>query len=293
MRAQFCTSGHVVIQVLVVLSSIDTAKAEDFVACDNFINNMTCTGEKAMICIKSIDQIGTSGRYMCPEVPDATPNSNCSVELVKKYIFEKCNGETKDCILFEKNTDISPYCERAFKFVVMSYDCVSSPSECSTLESPKEETTTTTEPLPLLSNDMMAQKIKLPTTISPTKATKTPTMNENKNSTSRLGEIPATTALEPGDEILRNFSSSVPMPTSHAPNSRKKFKTCARKTTSTTIATVSSTTGVSSTKPSIVERNAGHSVLNTCFPLKFYVMVVSSLIVFQYYSWVSLSTSGW
>jgi hypothetical protein len=59
------------------------------------------------------------------------------------------------------------------------------------------------------------------------------------------------------------------------------------------MATVSPKTGVSSTKPSIVERNAGHSVLNTCFPLKSYVMVVSSLIVFHYYSWVSLSTSGW
>ena len=95
----------------------------DFVACDNFINSLTCDGEKAMICIKIIDQVGTSGRSYCPEVPDGTPNNNCSSESVKKYIFEKCNGEKKNCTLFKRNTDISPYCERAFKFVVLSYDC--------------------------------------------------------------------------------------------------------------------------------------------------------------------------
>lgn len=137
---------------------------------------------------------------------------------------------------------------------------VSSPSQCLTLE-----VTSITEAV----LDVMAGKIMLSTTISPTKSTKIST--KNKILTSRHEEISTTTAREPGNEI-----SSVAGPTRSSTNLRQKFKTCTWKK-NVTLATVhpksKKTTPV--TEPKDDDRNTASDILKTCLPLVNVMIVLS------------------
>ena len=138
------------------------------------------------------------------------------------------------------------------------------------------------KPLPTYPGVMMASKANISDQISPTKTTKTLKINEQKNSTRRPkspNEIPAKTASGSGYETQQNSSISLPGPTSRAPNSRKKSKTCSPITRRAT--TVSPTRKTSSTTLSSDGRNTGQSVFGIDLAVKFYVVVVLAFFSFS------------
>ena len=263
----------VIVQVLVVLSYAST---EEEVFCDNLRNALKCKEEASpIICITRIS-IGQNGEQYCPLVslPSSHKVDKCTKDVVKNYIFGQCNGLERECVAFNRTSEISKYCDKALKYVKLYYSCVSLRSKCETLPQMPNS-----KPLPTYPGVMMASKANISDQISPTKTAQTLEINEQKNSTQRPSEIPAKTASGSGYETQQNSSISLPGPTSRAANSRKKSKTCSPTTRSAT--KVSLTQKTSLTTPSSDGRNAGQSVFGIDLSSKFHVLIVLAFFSFS------------
>ena len=66
--------------------------------------------------------IGDQGEQ-CPKVTNIIKkNINCTQDFVESFVMNKCNGKDL-CTVFDRDTDISPYCKRAFKYVQIFFHC--------------------------------------------------------------------------------------------------------------------------------------------------------------------------
>ena len=92
-------------------------------ACDSAENELDCVDDpqNGIICVKTIES-GTSNRHLCSNV-QATPNKNCTEEIVRKKINDKCNGKSGKCVVFKNIREISEYCKGAVKYVSLNYEC--------------------------------------------------------------------------------------------------------------------------------------------------------------------------
>ena len=103
------------------------ADGRDKMACDGFADNvLECVDDprNGIICVKTIISGTIRDRDWCPNVPtETTPNKNCTKEIVRKKINDKCNGKSGKCVLFKSITEISEYCKGAMRYVLLNYEC--------------------------------------------------------------------------------------------------------------------------------------------------------------------------
>ncbi|XP_028414060.1 uncharacterized protein LOC114537119 [Dendronephthya gigantea] len=269
-KAEISQRFHVY-EILLILCAIQTTYATDgqtnmFMACADFARNTLSCNNRSIICIESI-KIGQEPKFKCPRVENAKENENCTKEVVEDFVKNKCNGANDSCNVFYRDTEISSYCKRAFKYVEIFFACVSSPSKCSTIP-PTSPTTTkasTSKRFPSVQH-VMAQRIVSSTKIPPTTSPRTSPKNvEDQTSNSiSLTDSPITIAQKPEPNTSRT-RSGLPSPV-------QGIKMCTRKS-STNVATISSTkpgSNVDTTKPPDVKRSNGHCFL----PWRFHLMVI-------------------
>ena len=89
-------------------------------------NYLNCNDEEnPVICIQN-DSINIQSKidYLCQkDSHKIIPNKECGKEIVENYILQQCNRKKGKCYLFTKRTEISKYCENAFKVINIQYEC--------------------------------------------------------------------------------------------------------------------------------------------------------------------------